>query len=315
MHRKTLLATLSVLLLILLLPVAGAAYLLDFSLRPANRGKDIAGSWAYMEKEYPYVAAWRDSLLRAGALRDTFILSADGTRLHAHYVRAPRPTRRTAVIVHGYTDNAVRMMMIGRMYQRDLRCNILLPDLRYSGLSGGDAIQMGWLDRLDVARWIETVPALFGDSARVVCHGISMGAATVMMLSGERQPPCVAAFVEDCGYTSVRDQFTKELKERFRLPACPLMDIASTLCRWRYGWDFDEASALHAVSRCQLPMLFIHGDADDFVPTYMVRQLYAAKPGRKELWIVPDAAHAFSYRDRPGEYTRRVAAFLQGCSF
>ena len=134
-----------------------------------------------------------------------------------------------------------------------------------------------------------------------------------MMFSGEVkqmnvQPP--KCFVEDCGYTSVWDEFAGELKNRFGLPAFPLLDIASLFCQWRYGWNFREASALEQVRQCTLPMLFIHGDADTFVPTWMVHPLYEAKPGPKELWLVPGAEHAVSYKENKEEYTRRVKNFV-----
>ena len=173
---------------LLLLSVGSAFFLLNYALTPSHDGRNVEQSWQDMYRTYPDVKNWSDSLRHCKALRDTFITAPDGIRLHAYYVRAARPTRRTAVIVHGYTDNAVRMMMIGRMYGHDLGYNILLPDLRRAGQSGGSHIQMGWLDRLDVARWVSAVPRLFGDTATVVVHGISMGAATTMMLSGHRQP-------------------------------------------------------------------------------------------------------------------------------
>lgn len=285
-------------------------YLLDFALRP-EKGRDVEAAWQAQCDTYPAVRGWRDSLLAAGALRDTVLTAEDGTPLHAYYVRAARPTRRTALLLHGYTDNAVGMMMLGRMYERELGCNLLLPDLRYAGESGGTHVQMGWLDRLDAARWLALAPPLFGDSLSVVVHGVSMGAATAMMLSGDSLPPYVKAFVEDCGYTSVWAQFRKELKEQFSLPAFPVLYIASALCGVRYGWTFGEASALEAVRRCRRPMLFIHGTADDYVPTAMVYELYAAKPQPKELWAVAGVAHAAAYRQAPDDYRRRVANFLR----
>ena len=147
-----------------------------------------------------------------------------------------RPTAKTAVIVHGYTDNAIRMMMIGYLYNKKLDFNILLPDLRDTGLSDGNAIQMGWLDRKDVTQWMEVANRIYGDSTSMVVHGISMGAATTMMVSGEPQPDYVKCFVEDCGYTSVWDQFSKELKAQFGLPQFPLMYTADWLCQLEYGW-------------------------------------------------------------------------------
>ena len=293
-------------------------YMLGYALKPdglVTRSRDIEGSLKYVAETYPDVGRWIDSLQTAGALHDLYIENDEGTLLHALYVPAADSTRHTAVIVHGYTDNAIRMMMIGNLYNRRLGYNILLPDLHGHGLSGGAEAQMGWLDRLDVLRWTEEANHLFGGNTQMVVHGISMGAATTMMVAGEvehglHQQPFVKCFVEDCGYTSVWDEFSGELKNQFHLPAFPLLHVASALCRWEYGWAFDEASALEQVRKSTRPMLFIHGDADTFVPTWMVHPLYEAKPQPKELWIVPGAEHAVAYKENPEAYTERVRTFV-----
>ena len=310
--KKILIGSGIVLFLLIASLIGGSLYMLNFSLRPINRGKDMGGSMAYMRQTYPHIVPWIDSLNQCRALRDTFITAPDGVRMHAFYVRAPRPTSHTAVIVHGYTDNAIRMFHIGYLYNRSLGYNILLPDLRYTGLTEGDAIQMGWLDRKDVIQWINTAPHIFGDSIRAVVHGISMGAATTMMVSGEKLPDYIRCFVEDCGYTSVWDQFEKELKGVFHLPAFPLLYVTEWICQLQNGWNFHEASALNQVKKCRKPMLFIHGDKDDFVPTWMVYRLYEAKPQPKALWVVPGVDHAHSYRDYPEEYTGKVREFVEG---
>ena len=300
------------LLAVILLLLGASLYMLGYALKPEGletRSRNIPGSYTYLYEDYPELQPWVDSLRTTKALRDTVIQSHRGESLHALYVRTAQPTGRTAVIVHGYTDNAVRMLPIGHLYSHHLGYNILLPDLHAHGLSEGDAVQMGWLDRLDVLQWMDTANELFGDSTRMVVHGISMGAATTMMVSGEELPPYVKCFVEDCGYTSVWDEFKGELKNQFGLPAFPLLDVASWLCKLKYGWSFREASALEQVKRCALPMLFIHGDADTFVPTWMVHPLYEAKPQPKELWLVPGAAHAVSYKENKVEYTRLVQDF------
>ena len=290
--KKVLIGSGIVLILLIASLIGGSLYMLDFSLRPVNRGKDMEGSMAYMRQTYPHIVPWIDSLNQCRALRDTFITAPDGIRMHAFYVRAPRPTAHTAVIVHGYTDNATRMFHIGYLYNRSLGYNILLPDLRYTGLTEGDAIQMGWLDRKDVIQWINT--------------------ATTMMVSGEKLPDYIRCFVEDCGYTSVWDQFEKELKGVFHLPAFPLLYVTEWICQLQNGWNFHEASALNQVKKCRKPMLFIHGDKDDFVPTWMVYRLYEAKPHPKALWVVPGVDHAHSYRDYPEEYTGKVREFVEG---
>ena len=309
MKRKILLIIGIILVFLTILLGVASSFMLDFSLSPINRGKDLQGSWEYMFTTYPELKPWTDSLQQAEALKDTFIYVEPSTRLHAYYVQAPQPTSNTAVIVHGYTDNAIRMMMIGYLYNKNLGFNILLPDLQYSGLSEGDAFQMGWFDRKDVMRWMEVANEIFGDNTQMVVHGISMGGATTMMVSGEPQPEYVKCFIDDCGYTSVWDQFGKELKEQFDLSEFPLMYISSWLCGLKNGWTFQEASALEQVAKCHLPMLFIHGEKDDYVPTWMVYKLYETKPEPKELWVVPGADHARSYLLNRKEYTEKVRQF------
>lgn len=295
---------------IIILLIGAGFFMLDYSLKPENEGKDLAGSYQYMYREYPGLESWIDSLHQEKALKDTFILAKEGARLHAYYIDAARPTAKTAVIVHGYTDNAIRMLMIGRLYNQELGYNVLLPDLRNAGLSDGDHFQMGWLDRLDVLQWMDVASHIYGDSVRMVVHGISMGAATTMMVSGEQQQPYVKCFVEDCGYTNVWDEFSHKLKSGFKLPSFPLMDVTNLLCRLKYGWSFKEASALEQIKKSTLPMLFIHGDADTYVPVSMVNTLFDAKTtGDKERWIVPNAIHAMSYRDNSKVYSEKVRMF------
>lgn len=311
MKRKWLINSVIGIVLVLTGGVTAAGfYMLDYSLTPDNRGKDEAGSYKVMYAKYPFMEAWVDSLNQASALKDTFINDKAGLRLHAYYIAAPQPTAKTAVIVHGYTDNAIRMMHIGYLYNHDLHYNILLPDLQYHGRSEGNAIQMGWKDRLDVMEWMNVAQHIYGDSTKMVVHGISMGAATTMMVSGEQQPAYVKCFVEDCGYTNVWDEFSKEIKEQFNLPPFPLLYFSSALCKMKYGWGFKEASALNQVKKCHLPMLFIHGDADTYVPTQMAYTLFDSKPEPKELWIVPGAKHAASYLENQRVYTATVGHFV-----
>lgn len=312
MRKRIAYSTIIIILLFVGYSIGGGFYMLKFSLTPNAKilSKD-ADSYRYMYSNYPFLNSWVDSLKQVEALKDTFIKNSEGQKLHAFYIRAPKATDKTAVIVHGYTDNAIRMFMIGYLYNHDLSFNVLLPDLQHHGESEGEAIQMGWKDRLDVLEWMNVANNLFGNKTQMVVHGISMGAATTMMLSGEKQQPFVKCFIEDCGYTSVWDEFSHELKSSFHLPAFPLMHTTSWLCSIKYGWNFKEASSLKQVAKCKLPMLFIHGDKDNYVPTWMVYPLYKTKPAPKELWIVSGADHAVSYKKNKQAYTDKVYHFIK----
>ena len=312
MRKRIIYVIIIVVLLLTGCTIGGSFYMLNFSLTPDAKilSKD-ADSYPYMYRNYPFLRPWVDSLRQADALKDTFIINPHGIQLHAYYVAAPKPTDKTAVIVHGYTDNAIRMFMIGYLYNRDLGYNILLPDLQHQGESEGRAIQMGWKDRFDVLQWMNIANKIFGDSTQMAVHGISMGGATTMMVSGEEQQPFVKCFVEDCGYTSVWDEFAAQLKDQFGLPSFPLMNTTSALCQYRYGWSFAEAQQIEQVRKSTKPMLFIHGDKDAFVPYAMLHPLYEAKTkGRKAIFIAKGSVHAMAYRDHHEEYTRIVKDFV-----
>ena len=297
--------------------LCGGYYMLGYSLKPddlVSRSRNIAASYDFMYERYPELHPWVDSLMTAGALKDFYIENDRGETLHALYVAAAHPTLKTAVIVHGYTDNAVRMLMIGYLYSKEMGFNILLPDLYGHGMSEGNHVQMGWKDRLDVMHWMGVAERMFrkdGYESRMVVHGVSMGAATTMNIAGERTPGYVKCFVEDCGYTSAWDEFAHEMKKRFDLHEFPLLYVSSMLCKLKYGWSFGEASPVRQLKNSHKPMLFIHGGKDDFVPTEMVYPCYEAKPQPKSLWIAPGSAHAVSYRDHKKEYTGRVKAFVE----
>ena len=314
MKHKFLAVTLLVVGFIMVVVLGSSVYMISYSLVPSNnRGRDYTKAYARLFTRFPDIKPWVDSLQSAGAIRDTFIMGQDGDRHHALLIASSHRSNHTAVVVHGYTDCAVDFLNIARIYNHDMGFNVLLPDLHACGKSDGKAQQMGWLDRLDVLQWINIADSLWRDSARqseIVVHGVSMGAAATMCVAGDTTIPAVKCFVEDCGYTSVWDEFAAQMKEQFGLPEFPLMYVTSALCKIKFGWSFGEASPLEQVRKCRKPMLFIHGGKDSYVPTRMVYPLYDAKPAPKELIVFRNTKHARSYSDYPLEYKRIVKRFV-----
>ena len=309
--KKVKIISISVVSLILIVLVGAVVFFFNTALKTKVIPTDEEDSYAFLSAKRDYLKTWVDSLRQHNALRDTFIIAPDGKELHALYVYASQPSPNTALIVHGYTDNSIRMLMIGHLYSHEMGYNILLPDLRGQGKTLNDHVQMGWFDRKDVIGWVDVVKEIFGDTTNIVVHGISMGAATTMMMSGESLPDNVRCFVEDCGYTSVWDEYVHVMKRDYGLPPFPLLHATSLLCQWRNGWAFKEASSLEQLKKCTKPMFFIHGDADNYVPTWMVYKLYEVHKGEKELWIVPGVEHANAYWDSTDEYVSRTKAFVE----
>lgn len=305
MKKITVVVLVAVLMVIVVAIIGGGFYMLDYSLAPNAERTDTASCFREQFKAYPETKPWVDSLRRRGALRDTFVMMPTGERHHALYVKTG--SNKTALVLHGWRGCAIDFLFLARLYERELGYNVILPDFHAHGLSEGEMIQMGWLDRKDMLYWL----SVFSTDTMVV-HGVSMGGATTMMMSAEQQPEGIKdlRFVDDCGYTSVWDEFAGELKKQFDLPPFPLMYTTNLLCKLCYGWSFSEASAIDAVGRSPYPVLFIHGSNDSFVPTEMVHRLYQAKSSKKALWIAEGAEHAESYMKHKAEYVQRVTDFL-----
>jgi hypothetical protein len=292
--------------------VAGK-FMSNYALTPKVHGvADIERTRHKADSLMPGSTAWYDGLKAEGLLKDTTIVGNRDFKVHACYVPAkdPATTQGTAIVVHGYGDNHFVFLYLVRMYRDDLNYNVLFPDLQYHGYSEGDHIQMGWYDRLDVEKWIEVAHGIFRDDFMVL-HGVSMGGATVMMASGDPLPSYVRCFVEDCGYASVVQEFDNNRKQNFAFVPSDVLQSASLVTRKKYGWGFWEASCTDQLAKCDRPMLFIHGLADDFVPVeHVYLNYYAKTQGYKELYLVEDAVHANSFAKDPAQYTWRVKYFL-----
>ncbi|MFD0677807.1 MULTISPECIES: alpha/beta hydrolase [unclassified Paenibacillus] len=258
------------------------------------------------QKPFQSIEEW----WRKQAYSEWSLVSNDGFKLHAYYLVADQPTNKTAILAHGYSGKSEQMRELAKMYRDSLGFNVLMPDARGHGRSEGNYIGFGWSERQDYVKWIDRVIEQTGSQAQIVLHGISMGAATVTMTSGEDLPPNVKVIVEDCGYTSVKDQLSYQLKRMYHLPSFPLIQSTSLLTKLRAGYFFGEASALEQVKKSKTPTLFIHGDTDLFVPTQMVYELYENSPTHKKLFIVPGAGHGMARQTNPEAYDQEVAKFI-----
>ncbi len=225
---------------------------------------------------------------------DLEILSHDGLKLKAKFLKSNQDTNKVLIAVHGYRSYNLREYAYYIKFYHDLGFNILLPDNRAHGESEGTYIGFGWLDRLDCIQWIYTIKNKFNQDLQIVLHGISMGGATVLMASGEDLPQDVKCIISDCGFTSLLEQFEYQLKDS-KIPSSLLLPTVTLLSKKRIGYSFKEASTIDQVKKSKTPTLFIHGDQDTFVPTYMVYDLYNACSAEKDLLIVEGAKHAQSY--------------------
>ena len=260
---------------------------------------------------------------RAGeGFQEATIQALDGLILWAALVPAPASnTHRWAICMHGYYDTHESMGAIARHYH-ERGWNVLLPDQRGHGNSEGNYVGWGYDERLDLLGWVNWIVRR-DQAAEILLHGVSMGAATVLMTTGGALPEQVKAAVSDCAYTSIEDQMRHVLRHSLTfglrqeaVPALPLPGslLFGTLRRAtlrRAGYDLRDAAPIRAVPQSKTPTLFIHGAADDFVPSPMMNRLYQTAHCPKSFLWVPDAGHALSVGTNPELYWAAADTFLQ----
>lgn len=252
---------------------------------------------------------WLETASRRKISRET----EEGYQLIAEEFPADSGTgeenHKWVLLLHGYTGWKEEMYPFAYWYHTQ-GCHVVAPDLRCQGESEGDFIGMGWTDHFDCMLWIDYILEQ-DQEAQIVLHGQSMGAATALMMAGEEDLPAnIQAVVSDSAYTDAYAMFREKIQEWFHLPAFFLVDSACLALRIRGGYDLRDASAIQAVKKSRIPILFIHGDSDAMISVQMSKELYEAADCQKELLIVEGAGHGQTQEKDPALYYGTIQSFL-----
>ena len=286
----------------------GEAYFFNVAFVPGE--KSVLNKYSSKKKKDPLA---ENKKWYADAKKERWYIKSATSNYHldANYIPS-KNSKKTAVLLHGFGNNKNTMAPYAAMFHQ-MGYNVLMPDARAHGQSQGKYIGYGWPEKYDVRRWVKKDLAKKGNKQKIVIFGVSMGGATTMMTSGIKMPKQVKAYVEDCGYTDVKSEFLHEAKDLYSMPgpvATSAVTLLSGVSKSNLGFYLGDASAIKQLKKNKLPMLFIHGGKDNFVPTKMVYQNYKATNGPKELWVAKKAAHARSFETYPHEYKARVSRFL-----
>lgn len=256
------------------------------------------------EEEYPIpegeiyepyreqMVAWMKEA-RAMPHEDMEIRSFDGLTLRGKYYEC-HPGGPIELMFHGYRGDAERDLCGGMQRCFELKRNTLIVDQRACGTSEGNIITFGILESDDCHRWIAHLISRFGPDVKILITGISMGASTVMLAAGRDLPKQVVGVLADCGYTSAQD-IIKVVIRHMKLPpklAYPFVKLGAKLFA---HFDPDADSPIEAMKRCKVPVMFIHGEGDAFVPCDMSRRNFDACTAQKTIWTVPGAGHGLSF--------------------
>lgn len=237
------------------------------------------------------------------------IISKDGLKLKGYEMKTNKNCNIWVIAVHGYMGRGTDMIQYVKQFQK-YGYNSLIIDLRAHGESEGEYIGMGWLDHYDLELWIDKIIE-DNKNSKIILYGISMGAATVAMATGDELPKNVKLCIADCGYSSVWDEFSVHLRKIIHIYPSPLLYVGSIMSKMCIGYGFKEASTIKQVKKSITPTLFIHGKKDKFVPFYMLDKIYNNANCRKEKLEIDNAAHAESANANPEKYWKTVEKFIK----
>lgn len=247
-------------------------------------------------------------MTRAMPHEDVEVRSFDGLTLRGKFYEYA-PGAPIELMLHGYRGCAERDMPGGALRSHRVGRSALVVDQRGSGSSDGSVISFGINERRDCLAWVDYMIQKFGPDVKIILTGISMGAATVMMAAGEDLPDQVIGILADCGYSSPRQIICKVIRD-MKLPPKPIYPLIKLGAKLFGGFDLEETSALEALKRCKKPVIFFHGETDDFVPCEMSRACFAACASEKRLVTVPNAGHGLAYPVDPERYIRELKVFF-----
>lgn len=237
-------------------------------------------------------------------VEETFIKSFDNLSLHAYEIKQ---SDQWVIVVHGYYGNAKDMKYAAKkFYERGF--SVLMIDLRGHGKSEGSYVGFGGHDSDDVNAWIQYV--LQTKANRIYLYGVSMGGATVMMCS-DQVPKEVKGIIEDCGYSTLKEMFQYQLKQMFHLPSFPILIFANAVLHLKAHYQIKDIQPIEHVRNAKVPMLFIHGDNDTFVPYKMLDEIYNACTTSKMKVVIKHGKHANNHSVDSKTYWEAIDQFIQ----
>ena len=252
------------------------------------------------------IIRWQDSL-RGMSAECVETISFDGLTLRGKYYEYATGAP-LEIMFHGYKGNSVRDLCGAVERCFNLGRNALIVDQRAHGESEGHVITFGYKERLDCLTWIKFATERFGDDQKILITGISMGASTVLMAAGEPLPKNVISVLADCPFSSTKGIICKVMQD-MHLPSklfYPFVRLGAILFG---GFDPNKCEPIEAVKRCKIPIIFIHGDSDSFVPCYMSEEMYEVCPTEKAIFVAKGAGHGLAFLKDADGYYRSVRDF------
>jgi len=239
--------------------------------------------------------------------QEVYLDSDYGYKIHGFFF-PNKDSKKIIILSHGITWSLYGSVKYMDMFLKR-GFSVFIYDHRNHGLSGGKNTSYGFYEKFDLKKCTDWIFKNVGKDIIIGLHGESMGASIALQNIAIDQR--INFCIDDCGYSDAEDLFKYRLEKDYNIKKFPLVKLASILSEIRVGFEFNDVSPITTLPEVKIPILFIHGEEDDYVPTYMCKQMYEVKNGYKEIYIAPSAGHADAYWKNKDEYEKRVDGFLK----
>lgn len=234
--------------------------------------------------------------------------SFDGLLLRGKWVPAENP-KATIILFHGYHTHYIHDFAGIFSLYHSIGLNLLLVRQRSHGESGGKYITFGVRERKDVRSWVDFHNRTHGMD-NVFLGGMSMGASTLLFAAGEDLPPNVRGITADCGFSSPAEILGHIIRQDYHLPPKLVLPLMEVWARVLGGFSFYECDSRKTLARSKIPVVFIHGTADTFVPCAMSQAGYDACAAQREIHLIEGADHGRGYLFEPDRLTKALVDFF-----
>jgi len=283
----------------------------------------ISGGISYLtyqkicDEMFEHVFRSRHESFKAEEEDRTWVLSSDTEKVRIHsfdgldlfaYDVHNHPGNPYMILVHGIWRNKDYMLPRAKAFD-ELGYNLLIVDQRGCGESQGDYYTYGYKESQDLMQWIDYL--LKKDKDMKIClYGLSMGAATVMMTVAYKLPENIRCIVEDCGYSSIREEFDHFLRWNYKLSFTGIvLKLLELKMIERFGFNYEDVAIKTFLESNEKPILFVHGMEDEFVPYEMSKILYNHNKGEKKFYAVENAGHTQANTDP--DYYDNIDQFIK----
>lgn len=238
---------------------------------------------------------------------DYVLDSYDGYKIHVEYLPHPNGGKKYIIISHGYTWNRIGSIEYLYLY-RKLGYNVIIYDNRGHGENKNVPVTFGYFEAGDLNELIKDTYKRYGEDIYLGLQGESMG--TGLTITALKYKPNVRFFVADCGYGEMYNVLDSVCRNFTKFPTF-LVPIAFQWVKVIAKFDARHFNPEESLKDNEVPICYIHGDADKFVPTAESVRMDKLTTSYPELHLFKGSEHACCYHDDPVKYEEIVRSFLK----